>query len=66
MDFSSNTFTLQSQGAYILYLEKKIQGKNFHALFKNCENHKSLAQWNFPCLWYALKITNATGKWFQL
>ena len=34
MDFPGNTFTVQGQGAYVLYLKQKIHGKNFRALQK--------------------------------
>ena len=34
MDFTSNTFAVQGQGAYMLYLEQKIHGKNFCPLLK--------------------------------
>ena len=40
MDFPSNTFVVQGQGAYMLYLEQKIHGKNFCTP----KNRKSLAQ----------------------
>ena len=57
MDFPGNIFAVQGQGTYMLYLEQKVQVKNLNALLKNHKNHTSLAQQNFPCLWYALKIT---------
>ena len=56
-DFPGNTFAVQGQVAYMLYLEQKVQVKNLNALLKNRKNHESLAQQNFPCLQYALKIT---------
>ena len=34
MDFPSNTFMVQGQGTYMLYLEQKIHGENFWALLK--------------------------------
>ena len=41
MDFHGNTFAVQGQDTYILYLELKIHRKNFHATLSN---HKCLAQ----------------------
>ena len=29
MDFCSNTYTVQGQGTYVLYLEQRIHKKNF-------------------------------------
>ena len=49
-----NTFTVQGQGAYMLYLEQKIRWKNFHVLLKS---HESLALQNFPCLQYTTILT---------
>ena len=34
VDFPSNTFVVQGQGAYMLYLEQKIHGENFCVLLK--------------------------------
>ena len=45
MDIPGNTFSVQGQGAYMLYLEQK---GNFCILLKNHKNRKSLAQQNFP------------------
>ena len=45
MDFPSNTFAVQGQGAYMLYLEQK--GK-LSCSSKNHENHESFAQQNLP------------------
>ena len=56
MDFPGNTFVVQGQGTYMLYLEQKIHGTNFYALLKSHENCESLAQKNFTCLQY-LKST---------
>ena len=35
---------VQGQGAYMLLLEQKIHGENFHTSLKYHENCKSLAQ----------------------
>ena len=45
MDFPSNTFAVQGQGAYMLYLEQK--GKLLRSS-KNHENRESFAQQNLP------------------
>ena len=37
MDFPSNTFVVQGQGAYMLYLEQKINGESFRALLKTAK-----------------------------
>ena len=42
MDFPSNTFMVQGQGAYMLYLEQKIDEKNFCALLKTTKTAKVL------------------------
>ena len=40
MDFPSNTFAVQGQGTYMLYLEQKIHRKNFCALLKAAKTVK--------------------------
>ena len=40
MDFRGNAFAVQGQGAYMLLLEQKIHGKNFHTPLKDCKNHE--------------------------
>ena len=40
MDFPSNTFTVQGQGAYMLYLEQKSHGENFRVLLKTTKTAK--------------------------
>ena len=42
MDFPGNTFVVQGQGAYMLYLEQDSWGKLSRSS-KNRENHESLA-----------------------
>ena len=39
-DFPGNNFAVQGQGAYMLYLEQKIHGKNFCALLKTLKTAK--------------------------
>ena len=53
MDFPGYTFAMQDEGAYVLYLEQKIHGKNFCTLHKNRE---SLAQQIFPHLCYIVNF----------
>ena len=59
MDFLGNTFTVQDQEAYMLYLEQKINGKNFWALLKQL---KILAEQNFPRLRYLTDFNFDSAK----
>ena len=48
MDFLGNTFAAQGQGTYMLYLEQKIHGKNFHALLKPQKSQKFSPEKLYP------------------
>ena len=56
MDFPSNAFTVQGQGAYNNYvvLRAKDSQEKLSRSSKNCE---SLALQNFPCLQYITILT---------
>ena len=58
MDFPGNTFAVQGQSIYMLYLQQKIHGTNFCALLKSHENCESLAQKKFTCLQYLKSTSN--------
>ena len=47
-EFPGNTCVVQGQGAYLLYFEQKIHGKNFRALLKTAKSVKVLPSKTFP------------------
>ena len=60
MDFPSNTFAVQGQDAYMLYLEQKIHGKNFCTLLKTAKTTKVYPSVAFPI--YGISPTKTIKK----